>query len=213
MNQLVETSSNVSALSQINTNITVGIDDVVNVFISRYETGLNKQRTSNQAIIKDLNVKIKAVTDSILDQAKQYVEIMNIEGEVNNGIFTLFTSIGKDSYQLKIEQKHVQYKINTKIKSNTSNDHYNKETSGSIYGEFQISESDLEQYNDLMSQKAQITAILTQINNDLRNVGSKERQVRGQIAEQKLVSQGMQDLINDPTILALIDTSTIQVIE
>jgi hypothetical protein len=198
------------SLNQINANINVGIDDVVNVFVAQYENGLILERTSNQRLLQNLSKQIKEIETFVLESSKNFRLFSDAIGTKDLGLFTLTTSIDDKSFLIDWEKGTIRYTIDTKLKSNTfTGDNYNTYTSGSFYGQMTIGSTSIVEYREAMAAKSRISAILAEINNSLRDVSRKERAIRGKIAEQKLTSMGMTDLLNNPQLLQLVDLSNL----
>jgi hypothetical protein len=199
-----------TTMAQFKADITVGMNDVVNVFVERYETDLINKRTSNQNKLKDLNKQIQLLANASLAAAKLFVVEANIVGVFDNPIFTSTISVPDKEFEVDWTDGSVTYKVLTDVQSKTiPASHYSGHYSDSIKCKFDIDQKDLDQYKDLMEQKTAITNVLGEININLRDVSRKERQVRAKLSEQKLTDMGMQDLLSNPEMLMLIDTTDV----
>lgn len=198
-----------NVLDLIKADVKVDMNDLTNVFIVRYEQGLVLERTSNQQKLKTLNEQIKVINEEVLVGARAFVKRSGAVGEFSNPLFKTTVRVDDKDYTVKWELTQVVYTIRIESKSTTSTNQYNKETSGSFQGQFDIDAGLVDQYNDLMAEKANITLVLTEINNSLRDVSRKEREIRGKITEQKFAALGMEELLVNPDLLMLIDTSNL----
>lgn len=206
----MNSTQQIATLDQIKTNLSLDTNDLVNVFISKYEDGLIAQRTSNQALLTGLTKQIKDLSDCVLAEAKLYVNQSGVLGTTDNDLFSLTVTVDKDKFKLEWENKYVGYILNHEMKSKTTpTGNYSHSTAGNISGRYQLAEADICKYGQLMEDKSKITSTLAEINNQLRDVSRKERQVRGRLAEQKFAAAGLDELLQDQSLLQLIDTSVI----
>jgi len=191
-----------SALDQIQNNINVGMEDVVAVFLSRYETSLHTERATLQKEMGLINGQIKTLHDGFLTLVKEWVEHSGTVGVNNFGLVEVEVKLEKN-LNVDWNKGVVNYVLETSVRSlSVDADTYRSKSSGTVAGVHTI---DVTEYNQLMEQKNVLTEKLTIVNNNLRDVSRKERQVRGQLAELKLKNLGMEDLLNEPTLIGLIN--------
>lgn len=196
----------VKSLDQINSNMSVGMEDVVNVFISRHEDALHSQREQYQGELKVVNSQIADLTAS---EVKRVTAIVKHNSEViDNEVVRVEVGLRDDSVQLEWDKKVVNYQTEVNVKSKTLSTGYNSGGTQTVNGKDTITQKALAEYSEMMSAKSAITEKLTVVNNGLRDLARKERKVRGIIAEKKLNSLGMEDLLQDQSLLALIDGSS-----
>lgn len=194
-------SKQIANIEQIQSNITVGMDDLVNVFIAKYETSLINQRNTFQDQLKDLNKIISGLSETAIKDTKSAVQEFNIP-DFKNGVISIITTIG-DNFKLDWERKHVSFRITTKIKTTVKVDYYT-ENDTSITTAISLAPDIISSYERTMDEKRLVMENLSNINNELRDISRKERQVRGQIAERKFVASGLEDLLNDQELIKLI---------
>lgn len=196
----------VKSLDQINSNMNVGMEDVVNVFISRHEDALHSQREQLQGELKTINGQIADVTSG---EVKRVTALVKMNGSViDNEVVRVEVGLRDDSVQLDWEKKVINYQTEITTKSKTVLSGYNNGGTQTVVGKDTITQAAMVQYGDLMSAKGVLTEKLTIVNNGLRDLARKERKVRGIIAEKKLNAMGMEDLLGDQQLLALIDGSS-----
>lgn len=194
-------TTQIANIDQIKTDVTVGMDDLVNVFIAKYETSLIDQRTKLQDQLKGLNKIIHGLGETAIKDAKTIVLGFQVP-TFNNGYVSINTTIG-DNFKLDWEHKHVSFTMSTVVKSLVKVD-WNTESGACVNSAVPLHSKLVEQYDQIMDEKRDVMEELTKINNDLRDVSRKERQVRGKIAERKFVASGLEDLLADQELVKLI---------
>ena len=194
-------TNQIANIEQIQSNLTVGMDDLVNVFIAKYETSLIDQRTVLQDKLKGLNKVISGLGETAIKDAKTIVLGFQVP-TFNNGYLSINTTIG-DNFKLDWEKKHVSFTVNTVVKSLVKVD-WNTEGGSCVNSAVPFHSDLFSAYDNAMEEKRVVMDELTKINNDLRDVSRKERQVRGKIAERKFVASGLEDLLADQELVKLI---------
>lgn len=196
--------STATMMAQIATDVKVGMEDVVSVFLSRYENSLHDLRTTKQAEMAELNKQIKTLTDAELKRATDLVKQAIVTTQ-DIGLVILEQKLDGDVV-IEWSKKVLNFNLATTVRSKSvTGDAYRSKTSGTVGGQVEIDSNVQKQYQELIEKKQKIADELTVINNNLRDMSRKERQVKGQIAEMKLSSCGMEQLLQEPTLLALID--------
>lgn len=202
-NSLDVTSS--KSLAHIQSSLQVGMEDVVNVFISRLEDDLHAKRERLQTSIRNLKTKIEELTD---EQKNRSCEVNLVS--INNP-FVSITQRCDDIISVLWDTSLVSINVVTTVRSLKYQKHtayYNKEcTSGEVEVQLTISPDAVLEYKQLNNEISELTAELVKVNTDLREMSRKERKVRGIIAEMKLKDMGMEDLLNEPQLLAIVNNS------
>lgn len=194
-------SVSTTTFDQINANLNVGIDDVVNVFISKYEDGLIAQRTSKQLEVKQINNQINQVVEELDAEVERFKE--QYEQTITIGTLKSEYSIKKNCTTLWESQKVIcTVSILTTVAGQT--DSYYCGSNSIVKVDMTIPNEIQSEYKQLLSSKTILLEQLQELNGLLRDVSRKERQVRGRIAEQKLENLGMTDLLNEPSLLKLV---------
>lgn len=193
-------------MTQVDSNISVGMGEVVNVFLAKYENKLHSDREDAQREVIRLNKLVQEVTEVATERFKLFVEEANT-GSWKNEFISITTGFLKD-FTVVMNQGHVSTKLETTVLSNmvTKSDHSEWLTT-SVTINVPIGADLILDYNSLMEQKSVQTSLLAKINADLRDINRKERQIRGRIAEMKLKDMGMEQLLMEPTLLSLINES------
>lgn len=198
----------VVGLSGLALNAAVGMDDVISVFITRYEDKQIADRKALQAEILEVNKDIKSVVESVTAAARSAAT--GHEVNEDNGLFTTTVTVNADGNAISLDwdKRIATVSMFGKIKSK-SHGGYHGETSGTVKIELPIEDADADRYKELMAKKTDLTDKLNQVQTNLRDVSRKERQVRGALAQKKLSEAGMDDLLNDSGLLALVDESVL----
>lgn len=197
----------VVGLAGLSVEASVGLDEVISVFISRYEDQQIADRQTIQASMIAINKDIKDVVEDVTEKVRSVVAGYAMNAD--NGIVVTTVELAeRDAIQLCWDKGVATISLTSKIKSKTVSG-YSGEVSGTVKIELPIDGADVDRYKQLMADKAKMTDQLNQVQTNLRDVSRKERQVRGKLAQMKLAEAGMSDLLNDAGLLALVDESVL----
>lgn len=194
MNQVATTNE---ALKQLTTDVNVGMNEVVSVFVSKYEDALFQKKDQLSDSIRDLKKDLADLDKTIIAQAPtaQYeVELPEAFG----GLCMYVDDVRvywKDAYHTKANTFDISVVFGQKSPKS-------RETTKSFSHD--ISEEHIAKHKQLEQDLATATAELAVVMNDIRSVGRKERQIRGKISELKLQESGMMDLLNNSDLQLLI---------
>lgn len=196
-------TNQIANIEQIQTNISVGMDDLVNVFIAKYETSLIDQRIVLQDQLKGLNKVISDLGEAAIKDAKETVKCFQLDNvDFKNGYISVITTIG-DEFKLDWENKRVSFVVRTKLVSSVKVD-WKQEDLAEVTSAVGLAPDVVSGYEHALEEKRVVMEGLTNINNELRDISRKERQVRGKIAERKFVASGLEDLLADQELAKLI---------
>lgn len=196
-------TNQIANIEQIQTNISVGMDDLVNVFIAKYETSLIDQRIVLQDQLKGLNKVISDLGEAAIKDAKETVKCFQLDNvDFKNGYISVITTIG-DEFKLDWENKRVSFVVRTKLVSSVKVD-WRTDNSADVTSAVSLAPDVVSGYEHALEEKRVVMEGLTNINNELRDISRKERQVRGKIAERKFVASGLEDLLADQELAKLI---------
>lgn len=203
--EIVASTGIQTALANMGSNVTIGMDDVVNAFLFKYENSLHAERTKLQTKMGVVNGLLKTLTNDVIANAQAFINAKHIMGAPTKfGLVTIESKL-EDDLMIGWEQMQVQFKVCIIIKSNSISTGYCHSNSSTVKGVVPIHANLLTEYTTLMAQKAALNDKLVIVNSNLRDISRKERQVRGTIAEMKLKTTGMEDLLTEPTLLNLIN--------
>lgn len=197
-----------AGLAGLSLNASVGMDDVISVFITKYEDQQISDRQFLQKEMIELNKVIKGLVDSATAVAQ--AGVARYEVTEDNGMFVVQVKVRSDNPVSLDWNKGVAQVILLSTVTSKSVVGYQSEVSGTMKAEVALNGSDTERYHELMARKTDLTEKLNQVQANLRDVSRKERQVRGKLAELKLGEEGMEALLTNTNLLALVNESVLK---
>jgi hypothetical protein len=183
-------------------DVNVGINEVVSVFVAKYEDGLFEKKAS-------LSKRIKDVKKSLADLNKELINSVNRQ-QYHQQVTLL-------NMEIRVKDVDVIWAIDYPNLSNTNSIRVNLGLFA-LDGHAQYSRADNEIFEPLSSVTVEthdnLSRELSQLNDDLmevltliKSVSRKERQIRGKISEMKLEQSGFADLMNNTEILQLVQVT------
>lgn len=187
-----------SALALMTTNVNVGINEVVSVFVAKYEDGLFAKKDELSAKIRIAKQELATFLKDLVAEVdkSQYnvrVDVLNVlffaeEVEVSwEG--NSYYNIPKNSLTVSIQQRPAQ--------EGSKSSHFKTIA-------LPISAVDISEHERL---KAELEALNTELIDTMaliKSVSRKERQIRGRISEMKLAESGYSELVNSAELLQLV---------
>lgn len=189
-------------MTVVQTDFKLNMKDVIDVFLYKYEDSLHIKRALLQEELITVNSSIKELTNKVIKDVKSLLQSSNTLRSVNLGLITVTTQLD-DSMTLDWDKSHVNYCLDLNIKSNLVGCNY--QTNECIGGVELISSVNYDEYQSLMTTKTYLTNKLVVINDNLHNIERKERQIKRLLTEKKLQEIGMGELLNDPSLLTIIN--------
>jgi hypothetical protein len=180
------------------TNVNIGIDEVVSVFVTKYEDGLFAKK---DALSANIRVKKSAVSDlekhmiaSVnKDEYSATVEILNVEFFADEVTLCWegynYGNIPKNSLKVNIQQREIGQTKSSSFKTIA----------------VPMAQFDVDEMAALKADLERLNAELLEVMGLIKSVSRKERQIRGRISEMKLAECGQSDLINSTELLKLVD--------
>lgn len=194
-----------AALNNFELNATVGLDDVVNVFISRYETACHTQFAEVQGRLKENGQKLKALE---LEARTKVKEDFITPDEIIGRTYMFETKQTFDNITIEWAGKTVMIGV---VHTTTALNHakivgYGQSTTSINTFNIRVNlhENFVGAYNRLTEEGAAIREELMLVNQQLQQVDRKARQVKGFIAERKLEQAGMSALLENSELAQLI---------
>ncbi len=192
---------NSQALASLTVNANIGMDEVVSVFVSRYEDQLFERKDLLSEQIRLLKKQLSDLDKDILravnlDQFNISIPVLNMTGKVDkNGPSVNWT--GSYNYAAKSIGVCIIMEMTQEGGGNREHqaNHY--------YHNIPISEEDVKRKEKIDADIANLSTELVEVMNQIKSVGRKERQIRGKISELKLAESGHLELLNNPELLKL----------
>jgi len=186
-------------------NATVGLDDVVNVFISRYETACHNRFAEVQSRLKENGQKLKALDLEARTKIKEdFITPDEIIGR--NYMFETKQTFGDINIEWTGKAILIAVVHTTTALNDVKIAGYNQTTT-SIHNfsiRVNLHENFVATFNRLTEEGAAIREELMLVNQLLQQVDRKARQVKGFIAERKLEQAGMSALLENNELAQLI---------
>jgi hypothetical protein len=179
-------------------NIKVGLDEVVSVFVSKYEDRLFAQKDALSANIKATKRALEDLDNTLIasiDKTKYDVVVPTLGFFFHAGNVVI---AWKNSYSGVKNTITVEVKMFCSPDANARSVFSNGVSVPIPAESITVKENldrELEQYN------AELLEVLAQI----KAVGRKERQIRGRISEMKLEQAGCEALLNNADLLRLVE--------
>jgi len=181
-------------------NVNVGIDEVVSVFVTKYEDKLFAQKD-------DLSRRIKATKQALADLDKSLIASVDTK-PYNVSVPELgFTFKAKDvsvsweeSYRGEKNSLQIQLVMLDKQESRDEREVFHKH----IY--VKIPAARVKEKQELDQDIDRLNGELMEVMSNIKAVSRKERQIRGRISEMKLEKAGHQDLLGNAELIKLIES-------
>jgi uncharacterized protein YdcH (DUF465 family) len=184
-------------VSQMSSDVNIGIDEVVSVFVSQYEDKLFERKQDLSKQIKSVKTNLtsldKRLEDSI-DQSQYVGEIphLNIKSFVDS-VSVCWDEKGKNI-------PHVSVNVTIEDADNSSS--YRGSISKTIT--VTTSKEEVKLHSSLTTEQEDLNGQLLEVMGQIKSVSRKERQIRGRISEMKLKESGFDNLLESSEMLSLI---------
>ena len=178
-----------AALSCINMETKVTMEDVVDLFAVKYEQKLKEKRKKIEKDRTDISERTKAARIAAIKavDTKQF--------DTKHDIFKL------KSASVDFSGKDNKFAVNLAFNVIGGRDGYPVNVVQSVA----IPANTVKQLDGLNKEMEQNTKDLTEVLTEIRDIDSRRRLVRARITEQKLGAEGLEGLLNDPALLALVE--------
>jgi len=180
-------------LNNIGFTAAIGINEVVSVYVSKYENGLLAKKD-------DLSSQIREIKKNLADLDQEIIDSVDT---------SKFKSVDVSALDLSVEvDVQIYWTESWKVKANstlTSVKFVNKEINTTVKSLNEpIAPHFVKSHKEMTEQLTTLQGELLEVNNDLKTVSRKEREIRGRLAEIKMGEEGMADLVNNDQLLQLI---------
>jgi len=193
-------------LAAMSTNVSVGFEDVVAVFVERYETKLLARQAELQAKIKQLKAAIETLVKGIkdgVDTSKYAISIPVLEMHTKVEAVEVLWGREVDRYG-----RPTDYEANcVEIVVGFFNDDNAKDKDRCGYRRIRlpISATDSASYKGYKDAIKEAEHGLIEVNTSLKNMGRKQRQVAARLSTMKIEQAGMEGLLENPELLKLLE--------
>lgn len=182
------------SVSEITTDVNVGMDEVVSVFLTRYEDDLFEKKARLSKSLKELkaeNTKQDKRLEGSVDTTpyEQTIQSLGIKSSTNG-------------VNVNWSEKEQTLNIHIKIEDLGDESRYNSSFTKTV--KVDISEFEVGERNSRDSEIEELNSELVEVMSQIKSVSRKERQVRGRISEMKLKESGLSGLLENDEMLKLI---------
>ena len=183
-----------SALTSMTSDVNVGMDEVVSVFVSRYETQLFEKKD-------EVGSNIKFIRNDLSDLDKRLIASIDKE-QYNTSIATLNIATKVDEIGVRWGKKENYINVEVEVKDADKNQRYSSSFTKNV--KVKILDGDVKLHNSLDDNLENLKTDLAEVMGLIKAVSRKERQVRGRISEMKLQESGFAGLLDSPELTKLV---------
>lgn len=184
-------------IAAMSTNVNIGIDEVVSIFVAKHEDQLFNKKQQLSAKVRDLKKSLEDLAESMksaVDTSKYMYKLDDL------GLTTVIGSI--DVLWDGDRWSHIGPAIEIPVMF-VGNKKESAEFTKDVY--VPIAEADIASKKALDVELELASAELADVLAQLKAISRKERQLRGKISEMKLEQSGMGELLNNPEMLKLVN--------
>ncbi len=195
---MTQSTALTAALSAMNTNVDVGMNEVVSVFVSKYEDGLFAKKDDLSAAIRVLKQELSDFDKSV----RELVDSSEYDAKVPNLGFTFKMGDVKVNWEKTWSTEANTYTINVEMHDSSA------KRDGAVYTKTivkAIPSKIIKQREDVNKALEEKNAELLEVMTLIKSVSRKERQIRGRISEMKLAESGFSGLLDNPDMLKLVE--------
>jgi hypothetical protein len=174
----------------------IGINEVVSVFVSKYENGLFAKKDVLQADLKKAKKAIEDHDSVVIGT----VDKRHYDAKVEALGLTFHVTDVSVSWAKNDTDYGVKKGINVSVSMRDGNDRH----SWSKIVNLPLSKDQVAVHETLTANSKQIESELMEVLTAIKSVSRKERELRGRISEMQLQRAGFADLINDDGLQQLI---------
>lgn len=185
-------------MTNITADVNVGMNEVVSVFVSRYEDGLFAKKDEVAARIRETKSAMKAIEDALVRSviATEYeADVPNLGIKFRLGAVSVLWeggyNIPKNTLQINVDMFDSDYNKTASRITKTINQ--------------PILADKVEAFQYLKGQLESANAEMLEVMGLIKSVSRKERQIRGRISEMKLAQSGFNELLTNPEMLKLVE--------
>jgi hypothetical protein len=182
----------------MNTDVTVGMNEVVSVFVSKYEDGLFARKDTLSAMIKEAKRQCEQLDDDLIKSIDRSMYAVDVP--------VLNVSFSVANVKVKWDKDYESDK-NTIVISVEGVDKEDGPSHGSYSKKIvqPISKHVVDAHQVLVDELERLNGEMLEVISLIKSVSRKERQIRGKISEMTLVNNGFAELLNSPEVLKLVE--------
>lgn len=187
-----------SSLTAMTSNVNVGMNEVVSVFVAKYEDSLFAKKEALSISIRDVKAHLSSIDNALIKS----VNPKDYEATVPK--LGLEFKMGDVSVHWEADYCHKKNTLVVEIEMFDASDSRNHASYTKCHA-IPIQPSVIADRAETQDRLAQLNADLLEVMTLIKTVSRKERQIRGRISEMKLAECGMSELINNPELLQLVN--------
>lgn len=190
-------TTQITALNQMSANVNVGMDEVVSVFVAKYEDGLFAKKDDLSAAIRSLKQELTDFDKSV----RELVDSAEYDAKVPQLGFTFKMGEVKIYWEKNWQQEANTYVIEVEMFDSSA------KRDGAVFTKNivkAVPSKIVKQREEVKKALEDKNAELMEVMSQIKSVGRKERQIRGRISEMKLAESGFSGLLDNPEMLQLV---------
>lgn len=195
----------VAVFNEINTSMNIGLDEVVSIFVSKYEDNLYVEKSRIEGDLKANATRQAANKAAIL--GCRTVDIDNFVNSIaTTGPVTFNLEVSKPQVIINNDDNLIKYTIQIdahEVGQPRNNSGYSRDTVD-VIKTFDIPKQLITERTANSDARSDLENELMTVLANINDIGRKERKVRGEISSRKLEEAGMEELLKDAGMLKLI---------
>lgn len=185
---------------------TTNLAAVVDVYVARYEKALHEQHRAISGRVKNLKKDLADLRKAILQEMEDEVRPLFANGPAWLEQTVQMGDITTDKHNNMSVTVSVSCTANSigEVLTVVNNSYYRQ---SEFTFNMAVNGHNVASINALERQIDEEQALLMEVLNKINSINSKERELRGAIAERSLAEKGLSNLITDASLMKLIDLS------
>lgn len=180
-------------------DVTFGLNDVVNVFVSRFEKDLLEKQKQVSSNIQKKNGEIERELEKVKKEMEGRIE-KSFENDINISLFknNLFF-FEKEKGEISYDEKEFVGGLRLFKKEKGT---YGRESM--LFSKSVTITNELKRVKELEKELLELKKELGNVMVELSSISRKEREIRGVISERNLKENGFEGMLEDKDIIKLI---------
>jgi len=209
------TSAALSTLSQqFKLDAKVGMDDIVNIFVSQHEEQLHQQRAAVQKMFKETQSIVQKTIELVKTETLQDVLNQLNHNATKDGLVRDIYSFDKDDHMsVNPDNNVVMFSVTrtTKIIAMGTlqfvgryNGKFSEQVQEHLNLSTNIGSAHLATIKQYKEEADQLQAQLVEINAAIQGIDRKTRQIKAVLAQKNLEAAGLNDVLTSPEIQTIL---------